>query len=97
MTGAIMIYFSSDAYINLVCESVLIKNIPDHLKGILNGLYQFSGILGMMIYSKIAGYIFDAYGPTTPFIVMASLDMAYGIILVFLSFTGYFKRDSFVK
>ncbi|KAF0701352.1 Aste57867_8133 [Aphanomyces stellatus] len=47
------------------------KAIPSHLRGSVSGAYAFCGTIGIMIASKLGGYLFDAWTSTAPFFVMA--------------------------
>lgn len=82
-----------DSCNNLTLDAVVMKNIPNSLKGILNGIFQFSGFLGMLVYSKTAGYLFDYYGPEKPLEVMMSMDIGFGVICCILALTGIFAKE----
>ncbi|CAK4085738.1 unnamed protein product [Aphanomyces euteiches] len=48
------------------------KAIPSHLRGSISGAYSFAGTIGIMVASKLGGYLFDVWTPTAPFFIMAA-------------------------
>jgi len=61
-------------------DSIFAKNLPKETRGILNGVYSFSGQLGVLVYSLAAGYFFDKVGPKTPFVMIGVLDFFFAIL-----------------
>ena len=49
------------------------------------GIYQFFGIIGTIVFSKAGGAIYDIYGPSSPFLLVAFLNLTFAIILISLT------------
>ncbi|EQC33513.1 hypothetical protein SDRG_09020 [Saprolegnia diclina VS20] len=47
------------------------KAIPAQLRGSVSGAYSFCGTVGILITSKLGGYLFDHWTSTAPFFIMA--------------------------
>mmetsp|Transcript_14078 Transcript_14078/g.21945 ORF Transcript_14078/g.21945 Transcript_14078/m.21945 type:complete len:138 (-) Transcript_14078:121-534(-) len=70
---------------NISVDSIFNKIIPKETRGILNGAYSFSGLMGTLIYSLIAGILFDKINSYAPFVLVGSLDFIFGVALLILS------------
>jgi|TARA_B110000285_G_scaffold113854_1_gene129140 MFS family permease len=71
---------------NIAVDSIFNKNLPKETRGIMSGIYSFGGQVGILVYSLIAGYIFDKVGPKSPFILIGVLDALYAIYVIVFSF-----------
>ena len=61
-------------------DSIFAKNLPKETRGILNGFYSFLGQLGILIYSFLAGWSFDALGPKSPFAIIGIIDILFATL-----------------
>lgn len=50
--------------------SLVVAHSPVHLRGAISGAYSFFGALSILINSKIAGALFDAWTPIAPFLLL---------------------------
>ncbi|EFX60640.1 hypothetical protein DAPPUDRAFT_342230 [Daphnia pulex] len=47
------------------------KAIPAAVRGSVSGMYSLCGTIGIMLASKLGGYLFDTWTSTAPFFIMA--------------------------
>lgn len=59
--------------------------IPSDLRGAVSGVYSFFGAIGIIVCSRIGGYLFDAWRPGAPFILMG----IFHCFLLVMGITGY--------
>ena len=67
---------------NISIDTIFTKNLPKETRGIFNGLQSFSGQLGVLIYSLIAGWIFDNIGPYSPFVLIGVFDLLFACLVI---------------
>jgi hypothetical protein len=48
---------------NISVDTIFNKNLPKETRALLNGVYSMAGQLGILLYSKYGGVLFDMYGP----------------------------------
>ena len=68
----------------------------EHLKGSVAGIYSFSGAAGILILTKLGGYLFDR-NPAAPFQMLASFNaflLLVGIIHAILEIRGHADTSS---
>jgi len=53
------------------------------------------GVIGQLLLSGIGGYLFDNYGPSTPFMFVGACDFAFFVITVTLICLGYWEDEGF--
>lgn len=69
---------------NISTDTIYYKNLQKETRGILNGAYSFAGQFGILLYSLLAGYLFDFIGPKSPFILLGIMDFAF--VLIYFTF-----------
>ena len=62
------------------------------VRGVMNGLFHFFGLLGLTIYTSIAGHLFDNIGPATPFTFVGGVDIFVALLFLPLAFCGYLSE-----
>lgn len=67
---------------NISVDTIFNKNLPKETRGVLNGVYSICGQLGIFLYSKYGGILFDKLGPKTPFYLIGSLDLIFGLSVI---------------
>jgi len=67
------------------------KNLAKGTRGLLNGVYSFMGLLGILVYSLVAGWSFDNVGASSPFVIIGGLDLSFALFLIILYFKGVFE------
>ena len=67
---------------NISIDSIFNKNLPKETRGLLNGVYSFAGQCGILIYSYLAGIMFDKIGPKAPFMLIGILDLAFAVFVI---------------
>ena len=50
------------------------------VRGVMNGLFHFFGLLGLCIFTAIAGNLFDNVGPAAPFTFVGGVDFAVALL-----------------
>ena len=73
---------------NISVDSIFNKNLPKETRGILGGLYSFSGYVGLLIFSLTAGWMFDNIGPKSPFVLVGFLDASFALYVTIFSRTN---------
>lgn len=64
---------------NISVDTIFNKNLPKETRGVLNGVYSMAGQLGILMYSKYGGILFDDFGPKFPFYLIGLLDLLFAI------------------
>ncbi len=64
------------------------QEAPAHLRGTAYGLLALFGTFSVVITSFLAGYLFDAFGPTAPFVLTGSLHVAFTLAGIFVVVRG---------
>mmetsp|Transcript_41273 Transcript_41273/g.30344 ORF Transcript_41273/g.30344 Transcript_41273/m.30344 type:complete len:110 (-) Transcript_41273:40-369(-) len=65
-------------------DTLFNKNINQKIKGVMAGLYFFTGCVGALIYSQVGGYLYTNYGAQFPFIAVAIYDGFYAVLVLSL-------------
>ena len=73
---------------SIAVESFFSKLIPSDIAGSMRGLYNFFGQLGVLLMTLVSGYLFDIWGPSSPFIIIGMLDIALALLTIVLCFMG---------
>ena len=73
-------------------DTMFAKNLAKGTRGLLNGVYSFMGLLGILVYSFVAGWCFDNLGPASPFVIIGILDLGFAITLIVLYKRGVFDK-----
>ncbi|OQR93147.1 hypothetical protein ACHHYP_02857 [Achlya hypogyna] len=58
------------------------KAIPCQLRGSVSGAYSFFGTIGILITSKLGGYLFDHWTSTAPFFIMAVGNVICAVVAI---------------
>ena len=66
------------------------KHLPKDCRGYLYSVYFLFGNLGILIYTKLGGYLYDNVGRTFPFILVGCLDVFFASITIMLYLCGKF-------
>ncbi|CDW84532.1 mfs transporter [Stylonychia lemnae] len=77
---------------NILIDGLFSKNLKKEIRGTLNGVYYFFGSLGMLLYAKLGGYLYDNVSQDTPFYIASGLNVAFGTLVLILSLTKTFKH-----
>ena len=73
---------------NISIDNTFTKNIPKDVRGTMFSVYTFCGNLGILFFSKSAGYLFKEVGPKAPFTVVISMDILFALVVIVLRLTG---------
>ena len=67
-------------------EILFFRGLPSHIRGTMFGIMAFCGHVGMLIFTFLAGMMFDGIGRNAPFVFLAILDCCFvAIVLVMVS------------
>jgi predicted MFS family arabinose efflux permease len=45
----------------------------------MNGAYTLAGLIGILLYSGLGGWMFDQIGPKSPFVLIGVFDLMFAI------------------
>lgn len=77
-----------------VCnDAVLFRNANREIRGVIFGTSNAFGFTGQFIFSLVGGYLFDEFGPKTPFMLVGACDFALFLITALLSCCGVITND----
>jgi hypothetical protein len=62
--------------------------MPKDIRGSLNSMEALFSSVGILIFSKISGFLFDSYGYVVPFLFIASCDFLFGTFVLILKKCG---------
>lgn len=89
--AAMTLFVLGTVFENTTVDGLFNKNLPKDIRGTLNGAYNFFGNVGILIFSKIGGYLYDSAGPNSPFIFLGICDIAFALLIVGLKLTNKIK------
>ena len=73
---------------SVTVDSFFSKLVPSDISGTMRGLYNFFGQLGLLTMTLISGYLYDTFGPSSPFVVIGVLDGLLSLVTFTLCFHG---------
>ncbi len=73
-------------------ESLYAKNLPKDIRGVMNGLQSFAGALGGLWFTKLGGYAYDIYGPRSPFLLVAVVNLLFVVFVLWNGLSGKFNH-----
>lgn len=69
----------------IVCgQAILGEEAPVDLRGSALGIFYFSGTLGVVVMSVVAGFLFDRIGYAAPFVLIGMLNLGFAALGFFL-------------
>ena len=78
----------------IAVESYFSKLIPSDIAGSMRGLYNFFGQIGVLLMSMFSGYLFDVWGPSSPFMIIGMLDLVLAIMTIGLCLMGKINSNN---
>lgn len=73
-------------------ETAYARNLPKDVRGIMNSVQTFFGTCGALMFTKFGGYMFDMYGPKSPFLIVAAVNICFAAFVAMAGLTGKFKH-----
>lgn len=73
-------------------ETVFVRNLPKEVRGTMNGVQSFFGTMGVLIFVKVGGYMFDIYGPKSPFLLVGIINLTFAVIVALTGICGKLKH-----
>ena len=73
---------------SIAVESFYSKMIPSDIAGSMRGLYNFFGQLGVLLMTLVTGYLYDTWGPASPFLIIGCLDGLLALFTIVLCCMG---------
>ena len=77
----------------MTVESYFSKIVPSDISGTMRGVYNFFGQVGVLILTLVSGYLYDVWGPESPFVVIGSLDLALALVTITLCLFGHINPN----
>jgi MFS family permease len=77
---------------NVSVDATFYRNVPKHIRGVMNGLYAFISGIGILAFSKISGIIYDKYGPEYPYLIIGLIDQSFAIFVILLALCRKFDQ-----
>jgi len=65
----------------------------NQLKGSIAGIYSLSGGFGILLLTKLGGYLFDNVDPGSPFFIMAGFNALLLLVGSFLALLNGIRKD----
>ena len=59
----------------------------------MRGVYNFFGQLGVLIMTLVSGFLYDSYGPSSPFLVIGCLDFALALVTMTFCLLGHINPN----
>lgn len=81
----------------------LLQDEPDTLtscsdfKGSIAGVYSLAGGVGILLLTKLGGYLFDNLSPVAPFYMLSSFNALLLIVGIACGISGTTSGDKFLK
>ena len=69
-------------------ETFFSKIVPSDISGTMRGLYNFFGQVGVLIMTLLSGYLYDFWGPSSPFVIIGICDFLLAILTITLCCFG---------
>ena len=79
---------------SIAVESYFSKLVPSDIAGSMRGLYNFFGQIGVLLMSILAGYLYDVWGPSSPFLIIGILDFILATLTIVLCLLGKVKTNN---
>ena len=77
----------------LCVEVLFMRNMKSSIRGTLSGMAIFFSSIGMTMFVRVGGILFDKVGPWAPFQLLGTADVSVFVIsLIFLA-CGLIKRN----
>lgn len=88
MMGATFVLGIGEISVIVVCNALLGQEAPPKVRGAASGVFGLLGTVGILSATLVGGLVFDAFGPNAPFIMMAFVNGAVGILALLLILAG---------
>ena len=69
-------------------EILFFRGLPGHIRGTMIGIMGFWGHIGILIFTLLAGIMFDSMGRNAPFVFLAILDCCFVLIVLVMISLG---------
>jgi MFS family permease len=73
---------------NIANDSILLRCADKEIRGVIYGVANACGFLGMLLFSIVGGIIFDSISPYAPFMLVGGLDLSFALLATLLSCCG---------
>jgi hypothetical protein len=80
----VAVMFMGSLFENTTVDGLFNKHLPKDIRATLNSGYNFFGNVGLLIFTKLGGYLYDNVGPSTPFMVVAACDISFALFIILL-------------
>ena len=82
---------------NICVDCILLRSADREIRGIIYGVANAVGYLGMLIFSLTGGILFDSVGPFAPFMLVGATDLSFALLVTLMACCGCIKNDNLIK
>lgn len=82
---------------NVTVDCLLLRSADREIRGVIYGVANACGYLGMLTFSLGGGVLFDSVGPYAPFLLVGCLDLVFGCLATMFSCCGCIINDQLEK
>ena len=76
------------------CDSITLRLADKEIRGVLYGVQNMFGFVGLFLFTLAGGFMFDYIGPKSPFVMVGAFDLIFAISTIILGLKlGYLKND----
>lgn len=77
----------------LLKDASSIRQTRQHLQGSIAGVYSFAGGAGILLLTKLGGYLFDMWSPSAPFVMLSAFNGLLLLVGLGCSLAEGFRAD----
>lgn len=82
---------------NVTVDCLLLRTADREIRGVVFGIANACGYIGMLCFSLGGGILFDTVGPYSPFMLVGSLDLIFGTFCTVFALCGWISNDMLEK
>jgi MFS family permease len=88
MMAATFVLGIGEISVIVVCNALLGQEAPAKIRGAASGVFGLVGTFGILFATLAGGIVFDAFGPSAPFKMMAGINGLVAVIALLVILTG---------
>lgn len=77
----------------MTTDCLLIRGAQREVRGVLIGVSNSCGYMGMLVFSLVGGVLYDKCGPYYPFVFVGCLDLGFALLATICGMCGVVKND----
>jgi MFS family permease len=84
MAACFVVYMSGQLVAGIASMALIAARAPEALRGSVTGMFSASAAAGMLIFTVTGGIVYDAWGPSGPFLILSVVNLAVVVGAVLL-------------